>query len=89
MARPSTAFQQLALLCLACSPALLPAAASAQMRRALPAHVAAPAAEPAVAPAPAGQPIRFAMTLPLRNEAALQALVKRSATPQAPAIAIS
>ena len=58
--------------------------AIAQQRRALPTHLAAPATEPAIAPVQAQQPIAFGFTLPLRNQAALEALLQAQRNPSSP-----
>ncbi len=59
----------------------LPAAAQ---RHALPTHMAAPADEPAIAAVASEQPIRFGLTLPLRNVDALQALIRDQRDPASP-----
>ncbi len=58
--------------------------ATAQQRRALPTNLAAPAGEQAIAQAPAAQPLRFGLTLPLRNQSQLQLLLKQIADPSSP-----
>lgn len=55
--------------------------AEAQNRRMLPAHLAAPANATAIAVVPSSQDIKFGLTLPLRNEAALQVLLKAQKDP--------
>jgi subtilase family serine protease len=69
------------LICIALSSA---PSGVAQQRRALPTHLAAPATEPAVAPVPTEQSIRFGLTLPLRNRAALEALLHEQRDPSSP-----
>ena len=64
---------------------LLPAVDGvAQQRRTMPTQLAAPAGEPAVAPVPAEQSVRFGLTLPLRDTAALQALLHSQGDPASP-----
>ena len=70
----------LSLVCLG----LGTASAHAGDRRALPTHMAAPASEPAVAALAAAQTIHFGVTLPLRNQAALEALLKDQKDPGSP-----
>ncbi len=53
-------------------------------RRVLPTHLAAPATEPAIAPVQAQQTIPFGFTLPLRNQAALEALLQDQRNPSSP-----
>src|SRR5258708_12888756 len=69
------------LICIALSSA---PSGVAQQRRALPTHLAAPATEPAVAPVQTEQSIRFGLTLPLRNRAALEARLQEQRDPSSP-----
>jgi subtilase family serine protease len=69
------------LICIALSSAQ---SGIAQQRRALPTHLAAPATEPAVAPVQTEQSIRFGLTLPLRNRAALEARLQEQRDPSSP-----
>ena len=58
--------------------------ATAQQRRAMPTHLAAPTTEKAVAAVPANQAVPFGLTLPLRNVAGLQALLAAQKDPKSP-----
>ena len=69
------------LICIALSSA---SSGIAQQRRALPTHLVAPATEAAVAPVQTEQSIRFGLTLPLRNRAALEALIHEQRDPSSP-----
>jgi subtilase family serine protease len=69
------------LICIALSRAQ---SGIAQQRRPLPTHLAAPATEPAVAPVQTEQSIRFGLTLPLRNRAALEARLQEQRDPSTP-----
>ncbi|RRA48264.1 S53 family serine peptidase [Acidipila sp. EB88] len=66
------------------TPLLLPASSVAQQRRALPSKLAAPAAEPAVGNVPDSQLLPFGITLPLRNTAELQQLLRAQQDPKSP-----
>jgi hypothetical protein len=60
------------------------AVAGAQQRRAMPTRLAAPSTDKAIANVPASQSVSFGMTLPLRNTAALQALLQAQKDPSSP-----
>jgi hypothetical protein len=60
------------------------ASAGAQQRRAMPTHLAAPSTDKAIAPVPSNQSVSFGITLPLRNTAALQALLQAQKDPNSP-----
>ena len=58
--------------------------AQAPVRRALPTNLAAPAGDLPAGPVAAEQPLRFGLTLPLRNLAGLQTLLREQGDPASP-----
>jgi hypothetical protein len=79
MRRPLLSQPPLVICVLLSALVLVSLSAGAQVRRALPTHMAAPATEPTTGATT--QPIRFGITLRLHNVAALQALLKAQQTP--------
>ena len=69
---------------LVATPMLLPAASFAQQRRPLPSKLAAPASEAALGNVPDSQLLGFGLTLPLRNSAELQVLLREQQDPKSP-----
>ncbi len=62
----------------------IPALAQEPGRRALPTAAAAPAAEPAMAPVDPAQTLRFGLSLPLRDRAELEQLIRDQRDPASP-----
>ncbi len=83
--RPSTSYHNVFSTTLALTLPLLAATTGvAQQRHAMPTHESAPAGEPVVAQVPAAQAVPFGLTLPLRNAAALQTLLREQQDPKSP-----
>ncbi len=74
----------LALLAIACLGVDVPSAAAQPSRRSMPTRLAAPRTEPAIAPLAPTQTVHFGLTLSLRNESTLEALVQQQNDPASP-----